>query len=161
MSAWLVQSLALHSLPIPPLKAVYDNPGKCTHYKMCYEDISQRTAQPSRNNYSPNNACVWGFLLSSYRSGKLRGGQSAVDAGAGAEGWGCSLRMFRGGQSVVDAGAGAGAAAYATCDNYLHNAYPWRFLNLKIYCCLGSTLVSLYIHNVFQKHANHKMSFDD
>ena len=32
-------------------------------------------------------------------------------AGAGAEGWGCSLRMFRGGQSVVDAGAGAGAGA--------------------------------------------------
>ena len=28
-------------------------------------------------------------------------------------------------------------AAYATCDDYLHNAYPWRFLNFKIYCCLG------------------------
>ena len=28
-------------------------------------------------------------------------------------------------------------AAYATCDDYPHNAYPWRFLNFKIYCCLG------------------------
>ena len=33
-------------------------------------------------------------------------------------------------------------AAYATCDDYPHNAYPWRFLNFKIYGCLGSTLVS-------------------
>ena len=30
------------------------------------------------------------------------------------------------------------------CDDYPHNAYPWRFLNLEIYCCLGSTLVSCF-----------------
>ena len=40
--------------------------------------------------YSPNNACVWGFLLCIKRSGKLCRGQSVVDAGAeagaGAEG---------------------------------------------------------------------------
>ena len=28
-------------------------------------------------------------------------------------------------------------AAYATCDDYPHNAYPWRFLNLKIYWLFG------------------------
>ena len=28
-------------------------------------------------------------------------------------------------------------AAYATCDDYPHNAYPGRFLNLKIYLLFG------------------------
>ena len=28
------------------------------------------------------------------------------------------------------------------CDDYPYNAYPWRCLNSKMYCCLGSTLVS-------------------
>ena len=28
-------------------------------------------------------------------------------------------------------------AAYATCDDYPHNAYPWRFLNFKIYLLFG------------------------
>ena len=39
-------------------------------------------------------------------------------------------------------------AAYATCDDYPHNAYPWRFLNFKIYCCLGSALVSFEIFGI-------------
>ena len=28
-------------------------------------------------------------------------------------------------------------AAYATCDDYPHNAYPGRFLNFKIYLLFG------------------------
>ena len=36
-------------------------------------------------------------------------------------------------------------------DDYPHNAYPWRFLNFKIYCCLGSTLVSFFFLHFFYK----------
>ena len=49
-------------------------------------------------------------------------------------------------------------AAYATCDDYPHNAYPWRFLNFKIYCCLGSTPVSyktMYHKCKLLKHTEH------
>ena len=37
-------------------------------------------------------------------------------------------------------------AAYATCDDYPHNAYPWRFLNLKIYWLFGVHAGIIYIY---------------